>query len=801
MSFPPFYARARRDRALRLFARARRNRALRHGADSTEERAAAASAAGAAHDDLPFLRSRAEEPLASERPAEEPRASTPSSSVTRRDFVRLTASAGLLLGVQLPLRRHALAAPNTSGPAGAFAPNAFLRITPDDLVTVIVKHHEMGQGTATGMATLVAEELDADWSKVRVEYAPSDPKLYNNLGWGPVQGTGGSSAMKNGWQQMRNAGAGARALLVLAAASTWGVPAREISVAKNVLSHPSGKRASFGQLASLAAKQPLPKDIPLKDPAHFTLIGKTDTRRVDSAAKCDGSAVYTMDVKLPGLLSAVLARPPTFSATLRSVDDKAARAVPGVVDVVTVPEGVAVVAKGMWAALKGREALTLQWDTSKDKGLSTDALSTSYRASSQQKGASAAHSDQTRPMLAKAAKIIEATYQVPFLAHAPMEPTNCVAWLHDGMLETWAGHQVQTVDHRLAAEAAGLPLDKVKLHSLISGGSFGRRANHWADFVVEAVHVAKALGGSAPVRVQRTRTDDLQLGLYRPMYVHSARVGLDDKGQIVAWQHSVVGQSIQAANPSGTMKKDSVDETSVEGVAPSQYSIPNISVALHSPSLPVKPQWWRSVGHTHTAFVMETLMDELASATGTDPVQFRLALLKNKPRHVAALELATQKAGWGSALPKGRARGLAVHESFDTVVAQIAEVTLKPNGMPKVERVVVAVECGIAINPDVVRAQMEGGVGFGLSAALYNEITIEAGHVKQSNFHDYRSLRIEDMPRVEVYIVPSAAAPTGVGEPGVPPIAPAVANAMFQLTGARVRQLPFKPRAAPTSKA
>lgn len=722
------------------------------------------------------------------------------STVTRRNFVRLTVAAGLLLGVQLPLRRAARAAPSAAGPGGALAPNAFVRITPDDLVTVIVKHHEMGQGTATGIATLVAEELDADWSKVRVEYAPSDPKLYNNLGWGPTQGTGGSSAMKNGWQQMREAGAGARALLVQAGAATWGVPTREITVSKNVVAHPSGKRATFGQLASLAAKQPLPPKLTLKDPSKFTLIGKTETRRVDSAAKCTGAAVYTMDVKLPGLLTAVIARPPTFSATLRSVDDKAARAVKGVVDVVKVPEGVAVVAKGMWAALKGRDALKVSWDTSKDKGLSTALLSQKYLAATRQKGAVAAHSEQTKPMLAKAAKVIDVTYEVPFLAHAPMEPTNCVAWLHDGQLETWAGHQVQTLDHKLAAEAAGLPLDKVQLHTLISGGSFGRRANQWSDYVVEAVHVAKALGTGVPVRVQRTRTDDLQLGLYRPMYVHAARVGLDEQGHIVGWQHSIVGQSIQAGGPFASLIKDAVDETSVEGVEPSQYTIPNISVELHSPSLPVKPLWWRSVGHTHTAFVMETLMDELATASGTDPIQFRLALLKNKPRHLAAIKLATQKAGWGSPLPAGRARGVAVHESFDTVVVHIAEVTLKPNGMPKVERVVVAVECGIAINPDVVRAQMEGGLGFGLSAALYNEVTIEAGHVKQSNFHDYRSLRIEDMPKVEVFIVPSGAAPTGVGEPGVPPIAPAVANAMFQLTGERVRRLPFRPRPAPTSK-
>ena len=714
--------------------------------------------------------------------------------VSRRDFVRLSTAAGLLLAIQLPLARMARAAPPTTAAGGALTPNAFVRIGVDDLVTVIIKHHEMGQGTATGIATLVAEELDADWSKVRVEYAPSDPAVYNNLAWGPMQGTGGSSAIKAGFEQMRQAGAGARALLAQAAAASWNVPVSALRIEKSVVSHASGKRATFGQLASLAAKQPLPKDVPLKDPSRYTLIGKFDTRRVDSTDKCTGAAVYTMDVKLPGLLTAVVARPPTFSAKLRSFDAKAARAVPGVTDVVKIPEGVAVVAKGMWAALQGREALKVQWDTAMDQGLTTEALYTKYLASTKGAGAKAAHSPQTQPQLAKAAKVVEATFYFPFLAHAAMEPMNCVAWLHDGQLETWAGHQVQTLDHKLAAEAAGLPMEKVKLNTLVSGGSFGRRANPWSDYVVEAVHVAKAIAGRAPVRVQRTREDDLRAGLYRPLYVHTARVGLDAQGQIVGWQHAIAGQSIQAGGPFAAMIKNGVDETSVEGVHPTQYGIPNMSVSLHTHALPIRPLWWRSVGHTHTAFAMETLIDEVAIAAGKDPVAFRYALLRDKPRHAATLALAADRAGWGKPLPPGRARGVAVHESFDSVVAQVAEVTLKPNGMPKVERVVVAVDCGIAVNPDVIRAQMEGGVGFGLSAALYNEVTVERGYVKQSNFHDYRSLRVEDMPKVEVHIVASNEPPTGVGEPGVPPIAPAVANALFQLTGERTRRLPFSHR-------
>ncbi|MDB4989159.1 MAG: iorB [Myxococcaceae bacterium] len=738
-------------------------------------------------------------------PAPAPTAASEPVALSRRDFVMLSSAAGLLLGVQVAFPGRGRAAPSPASLPDSFTPNAFVRITPDDIVTVIVKHHEMGQGTATGIATLVAEELDADWNKVRVEYAPSNPKLYNNTSWGPMQGTGGSSAMKAGWQQMRNAGAGARALLIGAAAASWKLPAHELVVSKSVVSHASGKRATFGQLAALAAKQPTPQHIVLKDPSKFTLIGKNETHRVDSAAKCTGAAMYTMDVKLPGLLTAVIARPPTFSAKLRSFDDKAARAVAGVLHVVRVPEGVAVVAKGMWAALQGRAALKLDWDTSKDHGLSTEALYKRYTALSKLPGTKVTRSKQTNSQIAKADKVIEATFQLPFLAHATMEPMNCVAWLHDGELETWSGHQVQTLDHMAAAKTAGLPMEKVKLNTLISGGSFGRRANGWSDYVVEAVNVAKALAkpgeASVPVRVQRTREDDLHAGLYRPMYVHRARIGLDAQGEIVGWDHTIVGQSIQGGGPFAAMVKDGVDETSVEGVWPTQYAVPNMSVDLHTETLPIRPLWWRSVGHTHTAFVMETLMDELAVAAGRDPVEFRLALLKDKPRHAGVLRLAAQKGNWGSALPAGRARGIAVHESFDSVVAHVVEVVLKPNGQPKVERVVVAVDCGVAINPDVIRAQMEGGCGFGLSAALYNEITVEAGHVQQTNFHDYRTLRIEDMPKVEVHIVPSQAAPTGVGEPGVPTIAPAVANALFQLTGERVRRLPFASKKAATKQA
>ena len=423
-------------------------------------------------------------------------------------------------------------------------------------------------------------------------------------------------------------------------------------------------------MARLAAKLPVPQDAKLKDPAQFTLIGKDHTRRLDSLAKSTGTAKFTCDVRLPGLLDAFVVRPPAFAARLRSFDASAAKAVPGVTDVVQIPEGIAVVATSTWAALRGFQAVKADWDTSESEKLSSEALFTQYRALARTKGATVTHSDQTAGALAKAAKTIEAIYEFPFLAHAAMEPMNCVAWLHDGQLETWSGHQGQTMDHAAAAQAAGLPMDKVKLNSLISGGSFGRRANAWSDYVVEAVHVAKAIGGRAPVRVQATRESDMRAGLYRPLYVHALKAGIDGRGTIVGWQHAIVGQSIMAPLAGGAVATDHVDGSSVEGVWPTSYAIPNMSVDLHSPVLPVRPLWWRSVGHTHTAYVMETMIDELATMAGRDPVEYRLQLLKDKPRVAAVLKLAAERAGWGGPIAPGRARGVAVHHSFQTCVAR-----------------------------------------------------------------------------------------------------------------------------------
>lgn len=710
----------------------------------------------------------------------------------RRALLQGAGSLGLVIGLGWFTPAGARAAsPGIDGSAvGPLAPNAFVRIGTDNLVTVVCKHHEMGQGNTTGLASLLADELDADWSLVRTEYAPSDASRYNNLAFGQMQGTGGSTAIANSFLQYRAAGAAARAMLVTAAAQAWKVPVDEIKVSRSVLSHASGKHATFGEMAEAASRLPVPAAPVLKTSEQFVFIGKDGvTPRVDSPSKCNGTAVYTIDVKLPGMLTAVIAWPPGFGARLKSFDASEALKVSGVTDVVEVPEGVAVVAKGMWAALQGRKALKVVWDESASQGLDSEALLAEYRRLAAQPGTPFGPAKPAADG-ATVVRTVEAVYEFPFLAHAPMEPMNCVAWLHDGMLETWSGHQFPSLDHPFAAKAADLPLDKVKLHTQLSGGSFGRRANSWSDFTVAAVHVAKAIKGRAPVRLQYTREDDTGAGLYRPMYVHAVKAGLDGSGRIVAWDHAVVGQSIMAGGPMAGFVQNGIDPTSVEGVTPTPYALPMLRGQLHSPELAVKPLWWRSVGSTHTAYVMETLMDELAQAAGRDPVEFRLGLLADSPRAAGVLKLAASQAGWGKPLRPGLAQGIAVHESFGSFVAQVAEVSLH-EGHVKVERVVCAVDCGVAVNPDIVRAQMEGCIGYGLAALYYGEIEIKGGRPVQRNFDTYRSLRLPAMPLVEVHIVPSTAAPSGVGEPGLPPLAPAVANALARLGIARVRRLPL----------
>ena len=704
--------------------------------------------------------------------------------VTRRAVLAAGASAGLVIAIGALPR----AAQATTGP---LEPNQFVRVGTDNLVTIVCKHLEMGQGSATGLAVLAAEELDADWSLVRTEHAPASVRLYANLNFGVLQSTGDSSSIANSWLQYRAAGATARAMLVAAAAEAWGVPASEISTQRSVLSHASGRRASYGEMAAAAARRPLPLEPALKTAERFTLIGKERDAvpRVDSPSKCDGSAIYTSDLKLPGLLSAVIAWPPSFGARLVSFDATHARAVAGVTDVVEVPEGVAVVATGTWAALQARAALEIAWDESAGRGLDTETLFAQYRAKLAQRGEVFVGPSFAAGKPA-AAKTVEAVYEFPFLAHASMEPLNCIAWLHDGRLETWAGHQFPTCDHVLAAEAAGLPLWRVELHTLISGGSFGRRASTCSDFVVAAVHVAKAIGRPVPVRLQYLREDDMCAGFYRPMVLHAVEAGLDAAGRVTRWEHGIVGQSVVVGALAAPLVGVLVDPTSVEGVHPSCYELPMMRGRLHATTLPVRPLWWRSVGNSHTAYVMETMVDQLAHAAGRDPLAFRLALLQRNPRAAAVLELVARAAGWGRAMPAGSAQGLALHACFGTTVAQVAEVSLD-GGTLRVDRVVCAVDCGVAVNPDIVRAQMEGGIGFALGALLHGEIALRDGRVQQRNFDGYRALRIYEMPAVEVHIVPSTAAPTGVGEPGVPPLGPAVANALVRLGLPLVRRLPF----------
>ncbi|PRE50041.1 xanthine dehydrogenase family protein molybdopterin-binding subunit [Burkholderia sp. AU12872] len=718
---------------------------------------------------------------------------------SRRTFLKAAGAAAavsLTIGFDWAgLGRRAAAA--TASGAG-FAPNAFLRITPDGAVTVIAKHVEMGQGAYTGIATIVAEELDADWSSVRVESAPADAKRYANLAFGTMQRTGGSSAMSNSWQQLREAGGKARAMLVSAAAARWNVPAGELTTADGVVTHAkTGRTAAYGTLVADASKLPVPDKVTLKQPADFKLIGRR-IPRVDAAPKSDGTAHFTLDTAFPGMRVALLQRPPRFGATVKSFDATAAKAVPGVVAVVQVPHGVAVVANGFWTAKQGRDALKVEWDDTHAEKRSSDEIMREYRQLAERPGTSARKDGDADAAIAGAARKVSATYEFPYLAHAPMEPLDAVVRLTPQRCEIWAGDQFQTVDQANAAQVAGLKPEQVQIHTLYAGGSFGRRANAWSDYVVEAVSIAKALGADGkPVKLQWTREDDIQGGFYRPMYFHKLDAGLTADGRLVGWRHRIVGQSILAGTPfEKVMVKNGIDATSVEGAANLPYAVPNVSVELTTTKVGVPVLWWRVVGSSHTAYAVEAFIDEAAHAAGKDPYAFRRDLLAKEPRMRAVLDLAAQKAGWDPAkpLPKGRGRGIAVAEAFKSYVAQVAEVSVDADGNVKVERVVCAVDCGIAINPDIVAAQMEGGIGFGLGAALHSAITLKDGQVEQRNFDGYHVLRMAEMPKVEVHIVPSADAPTGVGEPGVAPIGPAVANAIFAATGKRHYVLPFDSR-------
>ncbi len=608
---------------------------------------------------------------------------------TRRDFLKTSAavSGGLVIAFVAPgAKRFALAAPAPG--ADPFVPNAFLRIGSDDTITVLSAHSEMGQGIWTSLPMLIAEELDADWSKIKVEHAPAAP-VYAHTAFG-IQVTGGSSTTWSEFQRYREAGALARSLLVEAAAQRFGVPASDCRTENGVVMA-GRKRASYGKLADAAAQLPAPASVKLKDAKDWKIIGKP-TKRLDTPEKITGRARFGMDVQFDGLLTAVVARSPVFGGKVKSFDATKAEAEPGVREVVQVPSGVAVLADHFWAASRGRAALEIEWDPGTGATLDSDALRQEFSRQATTPGLPAANAGDVDAAMPTAATKIEAEYAVPYLAHAPMEPLNCTVRIGPDKCEIWTGTQFQGQDQQLAAKITGLSPEQIEIHTTFLGGGFGRRANATSDFVVEAVHVAKNSG--KPVKVVWSREDDVRGGYYRPAFVHRAQIGLGDDGMPVAWGHTIVGQSIAAGTAfEGALVTNGIDAASVEGVADSPYlsAIPNHRIGLHSPKTPITVLWWRSVGHTHSAFVMETLIDELAQTAGQDPVAYRRRLLRDHPRHLGVLNLAAEKAGWGSPLPQGRARGVAVHESFGSFVAEVAEVSVE-DGKIRVHRVVCAID-------------------------------------------------------------------------------------------------------------
>ena len=707
---------------------------------------------------------------------------------SRRNFLKASAlvGGGLVVAFVVPGAKRRAFAQEAPAAAAAPTPNAFLRIGADDSVSVLLAHSEMGQGIWTTLPMLIAEELDADWSKFKVAHAPAAPVYFSSV-FG-MQGTGGSTTTWSEFDRYRQVGATARAMLVQAAAARFGVEASACRTENGVVIA-GDQRARYGELADDAGKLPVPANVALKAPADWKVIGKP-TRRLDTPEKIDGSAKFGLDIQFEGLKTAVVARAPVFGAKVKSFDPAPALAVPGVLKVVQVPSGVAVVAEHFWAAKKGRDALTVDWDLGPNADLDSGKLLAQYRELAKTDGANAARKGDARAKIAAAAKTIEAEYHVPYLAHAAMEPLNCTVRIGPDKCELWVGTQFQTIEQNVAAAITGLRPEQVEVNTPFLGGGFGRRATPGADVVTEAVHVAKAAG--LPVKTVWTREDDTQGGYYRPMYLERARIALGDDGLPVAWEHALVGQSIMAGTPFAGSIKDGVDGSSVEGVNNSPYltGLADHRVDLHSPTNGVPVLWWRSVGHSQNGFVMESLVDELAHAAGQDPLDYRRALLKGHDRHLGVLNLAAEKAGWGTPLPEGRRRGIAVHESFGSYVAQVAEVSVEA-GAVRVHKVTCAIDCGVAVNPLMIAAQMESGIAFGLSAALHGRITFKDGRVQQSNYHDYPALRLPEMPAVETHVVASREKPGGVGEPGLPPIAPAVANALFALTGQRLRSLPL----------
>jgi len=705
-----------------------------------------------------------------------------SATLNRRDFLRTSAAAGAGLSIAI---QWSCAPREPAGPVTTPFSNALLRIGTDGSVTVLCGFSEMGQGVLTAVPQLIAEELDVEWTKVRVEQAPAG-EPYFNLMFG-IQGTGGSTTVRASYNPMREAGAKARAMLVAAAATRWGVSPEQCRTENGVvLREGSRDRLSFGALAAEAAALPVPETVTLKDPTQFRIIGKA-VPRLDVPDKVNGTAEFGIDVKVPGMLVGVVARSPVFGGKAIRWDDAAALAVPGVRHVVSISSGVAVVADGYWAARKGSDALAVEWDNGPNAGQTSARISTQLAGLVRRPGIQVRR--EGTGSAPQQGTTIEAVYEVPFLAHACMEPMNATAQVQADRVTVWAPSQFQAGAgfgggiRELAAAIGGVPIEQVTVHTTMLGGGFGRR--FFLDFVAEALQCSKATG--VPVKVVWSREDDVQHDFYRPASLAWFR-GTVAGGAPVSWVNRVACPAILPPPPGG------VDDSSVEGLANFPYAIPNVLVEAHNPQLGVPTGFWRSVGSSQNAFFSECFIDELAAAAGADPFEFRRGLLGNAPRHKRVLELAAEQAGWGTPLPAGRARGIAVAESFASFVAQVAEVSLE-NEVPRVHRVVVAIDCGPTVNPDIIVAQMESGVVYGLTAALYGEIAIEGGRAVQGNFDTYRMLRMPEMPVVEVHIVPSTDPQGGVGEPGTPPIAPAVVNALAALTGQRIRKLPLVPAA------
>jgi isoquinoline 1-oxidoreductase beta subunit len=709
------------------------------------------------------------------------------ATISRRSLLKggLAVGAGLVVGFPLPLAGRRASAQQASS---VFTPNQWIRIDRDGVVTIVNSVVEMGQGSLTTMPMIVADELDADLDHIRVEQAPANPKLYANPQTGS-QSYGGSRGVRDHMQMLRKAGAAAREMLMQAAANEWSVPVGEVTTEPGVVIHkPSGRRLRYGQLVDKVAQLPVPQDPKLKTPDQFRYIGKVVHRR-DTPLKVNGSAIFGVDVKVPGMLIASIERCPVFGGTVKSFDAAAAKRIAGVKHVVQVSNGIAVVADSFWTAQRGRRALKVTWDEGPLAALTSAEISRGYAAAATQRGQEARKVGDAEKALAAGGKVVEAVYEVPFLEHACMEPMNATAHVRADSCEIWAPTQNPGGTQATGARLTGLPVEKVTVNTTFLGGGFGRRGEQ--DFITDAVETSKAVG--KPVKVMFTREDDIQHGFYRPATYNVFKAALDERGMPVAWWNRLVGPGLQVQK--GRVPAYSLDATAMAGARDMAYDVPNILVEWVHKDFGVPVGFWRSVGSSQNVFIVECFVDELAHATGKDPFEFRRALLGKAPRHKAVLELAASKANWGAPLPAGRARGIAVAFSYGSYAAHVAEVSMAPNGRVRVHKIVGAIDPGIAVNPDQVKAQMEGGAIYALTAVLYGKITLDRGRVQQSNFDNYPMVRIDEAPESDVHILDSGEAPGGLGEPGVPSVAPAVCNAIFALTGNRIRKLPIFPDA------